>query len=529
MSAVPQGSPGSQGLQGAQQPPTPPLPRLSPAHLATLPADVVRPGFDPATLQPGIVHLGIGAFMRAHLVPATEAAIGQSDLRWGIVGVSLRSADTRDALAPQQQLYTLAVRDADETGRARQRLQIMAAVTELLVAPEQPGAVLARIAAPATRIVSLTVTEKGYCHDPASGRLRLDHPDIVHDLAHADAPRTAIGYIVRGLALRRAAGAGPLTLMSLDNLPANGQVLRDAVLDFARACAHAENSTLADWIAEACRFPCSMVDRIVPKTTDADRAAIATTLGAHDAWPVLAEPFFDWAVEDQFAAGRPDWALGGARFVAHAEPWERLKLRMVNGAHSSIAYLGAMAGWRTVDEALAQPALRQHIAALLRDEIEPTLPPLPGLQHAAYRAQLLARFANPALAHRTQQIAMDGSQKLPQRLLGTVRDRLAASAPLPRLALGIAAWLHYLRGVDETGAAYAIEDPQAPALQALHRDTVGRRLDVAALHQVLAHTPVFGDLAGHDTLAHALLLPMQRLQQQGVRGALAAISEPSDD
>jgi len=344
----------------------------------------------------------------------------------------------------------------------------------------------------------------------------------------ADRPRSAIGFLVRGLALRRAAGAGPLTLMSLDNLPANGQVLREAVLDFARACAHAD-STLADWVAEGCRFPCSMVDRIVPRTTDADRLAISSALGLQDAWPVLAEPFFDWAVEDQFAADRPDWTLGGARFVASAEPWERLKLRMVNGAHSSIAYLGAMAGWRTVDEALAQPALRRHIAALLRDEIEPTLPLLPGLQPVAYRAQLLARFANPALAHRTQQIAMDGSQKLPQRLLGTVRDRLAAGTPLPRLALGIAAWLHYLRGVDETGAAYAIEDPQAQALQALHRDTVGCRLDVAALHQVLAYAPVFGDLAGHDTLAHALLLPMQRLQQQGVRGALAAISEPSDD
>ena len=503
--------------------------RLGPASLAALPPEVARPGFDRTALQPGIVHLGLGAFMRAHLVPATEAAIKRGDLRWGIVGVSLRSADTRDALAPQQQLYTLAVRDADATGQARQRLQIMAAVIEVLVAPEQPGVVLSRIAASATRIVSLTVTEKGYCHDPASGRLRLDHPDIVHDLATADRPRTAIGLLVLGLALRRAAGAGPLTLMSLDNLPANGQVLRGAVLDFARARDQIDHTALADWIAEGCRFPCSMVDRIVPRTTDADRAAIATALGTHDAWPVQAEPFFDWAVEDQFAADRPDWSLGGARFVPTAEPWERLKLRMVNGAHSSIAYLGAMAGWRTVDEAIGQPLLRQHIAALLRDEIEPTLPALPGLQRAAYRAQLLARFANPALAHRTQQIAMDGSQKLAQRLLGTVRDRLAAGAPLPRLALGIAAWLHYLRGVDESGAAYAIDDPQAEALKALHRDTLGRRLDVDTLRQVLAYAPVFGDLAGHATLADALMLPMQRLQQQGVRGALAAISEASDD
>jgi fructuronate reductase len=266
-----------------------------------------------------------------------------------------------------------------------------------------------------------------------------------------------------------------------------------------------------------------MVDRIVPKTTEGDRATVSAALGCLDAWPVLGEPFFDWAVEDEFAAGRPDWTLGGARFVPDAEPFERLKLRMVNGTHSSIAYLGAMAGWRTVDVAIGQPALHAHIEALMRDEIEPTLEALPGLDLPAYRAQLLARYANPALAHRTQQIAMDGSQKLPQRLLGTVRDRLAKQLPVPRMALGIAAWMHYLRGVDEAGQPYTIDDPHAAALTALYQRTLGQGVSEQAVQAMLAYAPVFGDLAGNAVLVAALLPALQSLQAHGVAATLAAM------
>jgi fructuronate reductase len=494
--------------------------RLNDTALAALPAAVVRPAYDRKALKTGIVHLGIGAFMRAHMAAATEAAIAAGDLRWGIIGVSLRQPDTRDALAPQDGLYTLAIRDADAQGLPRQQLQVIGAVQSLLVAPEKPHTVLAQIAAPDTRIVSLTVTEKGYCHDPATGALRLDHPDIVHDLAHPLAPRSAIGMLVYGLQLRRAQGRGPVTLMSLDNLPANGHVLRAAVLRFAEEI----DSTLRTWIEGQCRFPCSMVDRIVPKTTDSDRATVSAALGCNDAWPVLGEPFFDWAIEDEFAAERPDWTLGGARFVPDAEPFERLKLRMVNGTHSSIAYLGAMAGWQTVDKAIGQPALREHIEALMRDEIEPTLPSLPGLDLAAYRNNLLARYANPALAHRTQQIAMDGSQKLPQRLLGTVRDRLIKQLPVPRMALGLAAWMHYLRGVDEMGQSYRIDDPHATVLTALHQASIGQGVSPQSVQTMLAYAPVFGDLAGHAALTAALVPLLQSLQAHGVAATLEAVN-----
>ena len=493
--------------------------RLNASALTALPPAVRRPRFERAALQRGIVHLGIGAFARAHLAVFNDEALDAGTERaWGLCGVSLRHADTHDALAPQDGLYTLALRDADEGGSARQQLRVIGSLCETLVAPEDPAAVLLRIASPDARIVSLTVTEKGYCHDPASGALRIDDADIAHDLAHRDAPHSAIGFIVYGLALRRMRSLGGITLMSLDNLPANGRVLRGLVLAFAEALGDA---ALADWIACCCSFPCSMVDRIVPRTTDADREGIAQALGMHDAWPVVAEPFIDWVLEDHFVAGRPDWS--GVRFVAtHGDvaAWERLKLRMVNGAHSALAYLGVVAGWVTVDAAMRQPALRNFIDAMLRDEVEPTLvgvavPP-------GWRERLLLRFANPALAHRCGQIAMDGSQKIPQRLLGTVRDRLAANAPIAQLAFALAAWLHYLRGHDEAGRAYAIDDPLALALQALHCEADVLADPLARADRLTRFAPVFGDLAGDARLVAALAGPLQCLRERGVWATLAA-------
>ncbi|MFM2066366.1 MAG: hypothetical protein RLZZ584_1275 [Pseudomonadota bacterium] len=504
--------------------------RLHPDLLAHLPAEVQRPAYDRAALRTGIVHLGIGAFMRAHLAVATEAAIAASgDLGWGLCGVSLRSPGTRDALAPQAGLYTVAVRDADGHGQPRQRLQVIGCVCELLVAPEDPGAVLDAIARPATRILSLSVTEKAYLREPASGALLVDHPDIVHDLAHPATPRSALGMIVHGLARRRVQGQGGLTLLSLDNLPANGHTLRALVLAFARAlqaCGPADAAGLAEWIAAHCRFPCSMIDRIVPRSTDADRERVAAALGCTDAWPVLAEPFFDWVVEDDFAGGddgRPPWLPGHVRLVTDAAPWERLKLRMVNGAHSAIAYLGVLAGWATVDQAMAQPALRRYVDTLLRDEVEPTLPPLPGLDLAAYRAGLLARFANPALAHETRQIAMDGSHKLPQRLLAPLAERLAAGLPVDHLALAVAAWLHSLRGVDEAGRPHVIDDPLAPALVDLARRAEACSDALQRARMLTSGAPVFGDLAGSTRLADALVVPLQALRTQGVSRALTLL------
>ncbi|MCW5634672.1 MAG: mannitol dehydrogenase family protein [Rubrivivax sp.] len=493
-------------------------PRLDPAALSRLPGDVMVPRYDRSELRPGIVHLGLGSFARAFLGVFNETAIhAGGEPHYGIVGVSLRSPAVRDALEPQQGLYTVARRDADAEGRPRQRLQVIGNLIEQLVAPEEPRAVLEAIAAPATRIVSLTVTEKGYLHDPASGRLQDDHPDVVHDLREGTAPRSALGFIVHGLALRRSRGLPPVTLLCLDNLPHNGRTLQGLVLAFARRI----DEALADWIEQHCTFPNSMVDRIVPATTEADRAQVAAALGCLDAWPVPAEPYMDWAVEDRFAAGRPDWHLAGARYVADAAPWEQLKLRAVNGSHSALAYIGVMAGWTTVDQAVAQPELRAFVRAMLLEEVRTTLPPLPHLDFERYVEGLLARFANPALAHRLQQIAMDGSQKLPQRLLAPIELRLAAGLPVPRLALAVAAWMHYLRGIDEWGRPYVIDDPLAEALAAA-REAAQREPTLHDRVAALTHfTPVFGDLAGHATLVDALTKALASLQGVGVRTTLA--------
>jgi len=435
---------------------------------------------DKAGLGAGIVHLGLGAFARAHLIPATEAAMAATGERdWGVLGVSLRHADVRDALAPQGFDYSLSLRDADAQGRPGERRDTIRSLLGVLVAPEAPQAVLEAIAAPATRIVSLTVTEKGYHPEPA-------------DLARPDAPRSTLGFIVHGLALRRTRGRGPITLLSCDNLASNGATLRALVLGLAQQL----DPALAGWIAHDCRFPNSMVDRIVPKSDDPT--------------VVTAEPFFDWAIEDDFAAGRPDWTAYCARFVAEAAPYEHLKLRMVNGSHSAIAYLGVMAGWPTVDRAIREPALRRFVEALMREEIEPTLAGRVDADLAAYRARLIERFANPALAHRTLQIAMDGSQKIPQRWLGTVRDRLAAGVSIDRLALAVAAWLHFLRGVDEAGQRYSIDDPLAGALAALGDDA----------QALCGFTPVFGELGREPRFVAPVAKAMAALRTNGVRATL---------
>jgi fructuronate reductase len=444
--------------------------RLSLATLDSLPAAVRRPGYDPAAIGIGIVHLGIGAFHRAHQAVYADDAIAAGAGDWRILGVSLRSAGVRDQLTPQDGLFTLVVRDGAQTAD-----RVIASVADVLVAPEDPAAVIAAIAASATGIVSLTVTEKGYCHDPATGELNRDHPDIVHDLAHPDAPRSAIGFLVAGLARRRASDAGPLTLMSCDNLPHNGAVLRGAVTRLAALI----DPALADWIAQSCTFPATMVDRIVPATTDADIVSLADRIGVEDRAMVKAEPFSQWVIEDAFAAGRPPYEAHGAQLVADVRPFEFAKLRMLNGAHSTLAYLGLGKGLAFVHEAMADPAIRATVDAQMA-EAAATVGDVPGLDPVAYAAALRDRFDNSALQHRLAQIAMDGSQKLPQRLIGTMADRHAAGAMSPACAMGVAAWIAHLSGP-------FVNDPLADQL----RDAGTSADPVAA---ALAIQPVFGTL-----------------------------------
>ena len=424
--------------------------RLCNTTLANLPATVQRPAYDRAAVTPGIVHLGLGAFTRAHMAVYTDDALAAGARDWGMLGASLRSPETRDALAPQDGLYVLALRDADG-----ERLRVIGSITGLLAAPERPEALIAAMAAPSTRIVSLTITEKGYCHDPATGALNEAHPDVLHDLAHPDAPRSAIGFMVAALARRRAAGIAPFTVLSCDNLPANGHTTRRVLTRFA----HLVSPGLGKHLEAGVACPSTMVDRIVPATTGDDRACMAAALGVTDAWPVVTEPFSQWVIEDHFPLGRPDWGAHGAELVRDVAPYETMKLRLLNGAHSAIAYLGGLAGFATVADAMAEPSLAAFIERLMRREVIPVLTPPPGADPQAYASALLARFRNPALRHRTAQIAMDGSQKLPQRLLATARERLARGLELPCIALAVAAWMRHV------AVSADLRDPMADELR----------------------------------------------------------------
>lgn len=486
-------------------------PRLSNAALNRLPADIARPAYDRADPRIGIVHLGIGAFHRAHQAIFVDERLAAGERGWAILGASLRGEDTRDALAPQDGLYTLSERDG-----AGERLRVIGSVARLLVAPEAPEALLAAMSSPQVRIVSLTVTEKGYCHDPTTGDLRADHPDIVRDLASPGRPRSAPGFLVEALARRRAAGIAPFTVLCCDNLPANGRLVRRVVSQLAGL----RDGDLERFVANEVAFPCTMVDRIVPATTPADREAVQARLGFADAWPVVTEPFRQWVIEDDFPGGRPRFEESGAELVADAEPFEKMKLRLLNGAHSALAYLGYLAGYMTVAEAIRAPGFEPFIRALMDDEVTPTLRVPAQTDLAAYKAALRQRFANPALHHRTWQIAMDGSQKLPQRLLEPIRERLASGAPFPRLALAVAAWMRFVTGIDEQGQAIDVRDPLAARLRA-RADAAGPSAD-ALVPALLGVREIFDtDLAADPRFVDAVRAALSTLYRHGAGRTVA--------
>jgi fructuronate reductase len=427
----------------------------------------------------GIVHLGLGAFFRAFGCPFISDAMATGGGDWGITGVSLRNPDVRDALRDQGWAYTAVSVGADaETPR------VIEVLNDVLVAPENPLAVVQAMADTDVRIVTLTVTEKGYCHIPATGKLDHSHPDIVHDLENP-LPRSAIGFIVSALAERMRAGARPFTVLTCDNLPQNGLLVRGLVLEFAGLV----DPKLQDWIAKNTCFPCTMVDRITPATTADDIARIAEMTGLYDAAPVVHEPFGQWVVEDNFVDDRrPDLAAAGVELVEDVSRHEDMKLRMLNGTHSALAYAGYLAGHETISQTVTDPVMDKFVRGLW-GEIIPSVAAPSGVDLQEYATSLFARYSNPNIQHRTWQIAMDGSQKLPQRLLGTVRDAFDADRETPLLCLAIAAWMSYVRGVDEAGNAIDVRDPLAEKLRALADNANGSDEAVAALLGVRAVFP----------------------------------------
>ncbi|HEY1699358.1 MAG TPA: mannitol dehydrogenase family protein [Trebonia sp.] len=433
------------------------------ARLSERTAPVPRPE------RTGIVHLGLGAFHRAHQAVYTEDAMRTAgDPGWGICGVTQRSDAVLRRLAPQDLLYTVL-----ERGPGARPPRVVGAVREILAGHRDPAGVVAAIARPDVRIVTLTVTEKGYRHDPATGDLDLADQEIAADLAGRP-PRTVIGQLVAGLAARTA----PLTVVCCDNLSGNGPFLEGLVRQFAAAAGRAE---VADRIGSAIRFPSTMVDRIVPATTEADRADVRASTGLDDEAVVVAEPFSQWVVEDDFAAGRPAWEQAGVQFTNDVEPWERLKLRVLNASHSLLAYLGLLAGHALIADAVADPLLSAACRALIQDDVRPVLTPPSGVDVTGYGESVLARFANPALRHTTIQVASDGSQKLGPRLLSTALDGLAAGRPARWVPIVVAAWLrHATDPRDAAGQPAELADPLAGLLRAAGPDPLAL-LDVRSV------------------------------------------------
>jgi len=461
--------------------------RLCNATLDRLPASVARPAYDRTATRIGIVHLGIGAFHRAHQAVYLDDVLAREPA-WAVCGVSLRSPDVRDALQPQDGLYALEL--LGETPQWR----VIGAVGEVLCAPREPAAVRARLADPAVRLVTLTITEKGYCLD--GDQLDLAHPDIVRDLADPRLPASAIGYVVAGLRLRRERGLPAYSVLSCDNLPDNGGKLRRACVGYARQF----DAALADWIDANARFPRSMVDSITPASDDALRERARQALGLADAWPVQREPYAQWVVEDDFALGRPDWERFGVTMSSDIAGYDRAKLRLLNAPHSAMAYLGTLLELETVADAMRHPALAAFVGGLMREHIAPNVALPEGFDAAAYISAILARFANPAVRHRLIQIAQDGSQKIPVRFLGTIADAMAAGRPIDALCLPVAGWLQFVRR--QTQAGIPLADPWASQLAAIASGANGDPRDV--VQAFLRLDGIFGPLGLDEQFGRVL-------------------------
>ncbi|MDA8498237.1 mannitol dehydrogenase family protein [Citrobacter sp. Igbk 17] len=476
---------------------------------ASLAENVVMPQYDRQQLKTRIVHFGFGAFHRAHQALLTDRVLNSQGGDWGICEISLFSGDRlMSQLREQDHLFTVL-----EKGAAGNQPIIVGAVNECLNAKlDSLAAIIEKFCEPQVAIVSLTITEKGYCIDPATGSLDITNPRIIHDLQVPDEPHSAPGIIVEALHRRRQRGLQPFTVLSCDNIPDNGHVVKNAVLGMAEK----RSPELANWIREHVSFPGTMVDRIVPAATEESLDEIARELGVADPCAISCEPFIQWVIEDHFVSGRPQWETAGVQMVDDVLPWEQMKLRMLNGSHSFLAYLGYLAGFQHISDCMQDRAFREAAHRLMLSEQAPTLR-ITNVDLDQYADSLLERFANPALKHKTWQIAMDGSQKLPQRMLDGIRVHLARQSEWPLLALGIAGWMRYVSGIDDSGAIIDIRDPMSDKIRTIvEQSTESERVSaLLSLHEIfdtdLAQNPQFV-----DTVERA----WQRIAQYGAHQAV---------
>ena len=489
------------------------MPRLSTRTLGDLPAGTATPAYDRSSLVTGIVHVGVGAFHRAHQAMYVDRLLQAGAAQeWAICGVGLLPGDarTRDALREQDGLYTLTLKHTDGSVERR----VIGAISEYLYAPDDPEAVVAKLAAPTTRILSLTITEGGYNLDPATGEFDLADAAVTADLARTGGWTTVFGLVVEALARRRERGVPPFTVMCCDNIENNGEVAKESFCAFADA----RDPDLGAWVRETVRFPSSMVDRITPATAAADLAEVADATGLTDEATVVAEPFTQWVLEDDFTLGRPAFEDVGVQVVHDVRPYELMKLRLLNASHQALCYFAYLSGYRYVHDAALDPAIAQLLAQYMEREGTPTLEPVPGVDLAEYRTTLIQRFSNPALGDTVARLCAYSSDRIPKWLLPVVRENLAAGGEVERSAAVVASWARYAEGVDEDGRPIDIVDQLADTLNALaqNNDT----------DDFITNRALFGDLAEDDRFRTAYRWTLNSLHTRGARATLTDLVRP---
>ena len=486
---------------------TPGVARLTQEALDGYAGRLVLPSYDRSALAPSVVHMSVGGFSRAHqLTYFDEIAQRRLSDQWGVIGVGLRSRSMKEALAPQDHLYTVVERSPDgESAR------VVGVMVDYHFAPDDPARVLDVLTDERTRMVTLTITDAGYRLDPGTGVFDADDGDVRWDLRHPDRPRTVFGFLVEALDRRRRAGLAPFTVVSCDNVHRNGRAARAAVSSFAAL----RDPSLARWITERVSFPSSMVDRITPHTSPQEREAVARRYGLDDCWPVITEPFSQWVIEDDFSCGRPPLDEVGVRFVEDVGAYELMKTRLLNAGHCALGHLGSLAGYTSIDQLMVDDLFVEYVTRFMDDEVTPLLPEPDGIDLDAYKRTLLLRFANPAIADGLDRLCRRASTKMAHHVLPSLRQALAEDRPHAMLTLAVAAWFRYLGGRDDDGRRLVVDDPDAARLQRLARrgGTDPRPL--------LAERSLFGDL-GDDPRFVALLRDLlERIARDGVRATLA--------
>lgn len=488
--------------------------RLNAGSLSSLNDTVSVPGYDLGQRRIGIVHFGVGGFHRAHQAMYLDRLMNAGqDLDWAICGVGLMPHDQRmrDALAEQDGLYTLVEKAPDGSRDAR----VIGSIARYLYAPDDPEAVLAQLVDPYVRIVSLTVTEGGYNYNPSTGEFNASTPAVAADLADGAVPTTTFGFVTEALRRRRAAGTEPFTIMSCDNIQGNGHLAARVFSAFATL----KDPELGAWMTASVAFPNCMVDRITPVTTDADRAAIADEYGVEDAWPVVCEDFVQWVLEDKFPTGRPDWGAVGVQLVDDVEPYELMKLRLLNCSHQGIAYLGQLAGYRFAHEACGDPLFIDFLLAYMENEATPTLKPVPGIDLDAYRHQLIERFANEQVQDTLARLAAESSDRIPTWLVPVIRANLSDGGAVRLSAAIVASWARYARGVDESGRPIEVVDRLRDRVMAA---AAAQDEDPLAF---LRDPELFGDLADREDFTRPYLEALASLDDGGALALLSTLRE----